>query len=252
MSRPEAGCAIVTGGSRGIGAATSRLAAARGWDVAINYARNVAAAEAVAQEVRALGRRAITLQADVADDAQVQSMFARLDREFGPLAGLANNAGVVDRSTRFVEMSPARLQRMFAINVFGTMYCCRQAVQRMSTRLGGAGGAIVNLSSVAAVLGSPGTYVDYAAAKGAVDSFTIGLGRELATEGVRVNAVRPGIIDTEIHADSGDARRAHKSAALIPMQRAGQAAEVAESVLWLLSPQAAYVTASILNVSGGR
>ncbi len=243
---------LVTGGSRGIGAATSRLAAARGWDVAINYARNVAAAEAVAQEVRALGRRAITLQADVADDAQVQSMFARLDREFGPLAGLANNAGVVDRSTRFVEMSPARLQRMFAINVFGTMYCCRQAVQRMSTRLGGAGGAIVNLSSVAAVLGSPGTYVDYAAAKGAVDSFTIGLGRELATEGVRVNAVRPGIIDTEIHADSGDARRAHKSAALIPMQRAGQAAEVAESVLWLLSPQAAYVTASILNVSGGR
>ena len=243
---------LVTGGSRGIGAATSRLAAARGWDVAINYARNGAAAEAVAQEVRALGRRAITLQADVADDAQVQSMFARLDREFGPLAGLANNAGVVDRSTRFVEMSPARLQRMFAINVFGTMYCCRQAVQRMSTRLGGAGGAIVNLSSVAAVLGSPGTYVDYAAAKGAVDSFTIGLGRELATEGVRVNAVRPGIIDTEIHADSGDARRAHKSAALIPMQRAGQAAEVAESVLWLLSPQAAYVTASILNVSGGR
>ncbi|MBL8313352.1 MAG: SDR family oxidoreductase [Rubrivivax sp.] len=243
---------LVTGGSRGIGAATSRLAAARGWDVAINYARNEAAAEAVAQEVRALGRRAITLQADVADDAQVQSMFARLDREFGPLAGLANNAGVVDRSTRFVEMSPARLQRMFAINVFGTMYCCRQAVQRMSTRLGGAGGAIVNLSSVAAVLGSPGTYVDYAAAKGAVDSFTIGLGRELATEGVRVNAVRPGIIDTEIHADSGDARRAHKSAALIPMQRAGQAAEVAESVLWLLSPQAAYVTASILNVSGGR
>lgn len=243
---------LVTGGSRGIGAATSRLAAARGWDVAINYARNGAAAEAVAQEVRALGRRAITLQADVADDAQVQSMFARLDREFGPLAGLANNAGVVDRSTRFVEMTPARLQRMFAINVFGTMYCCRQAVQRMSTRLGGAGGAIVNLSSVAAVLGSPGTYVDYAAAKGAVDSFTIGLGRELATEGVRVNAVRPGIIDTEIHADSGDAQRAHKSAALIPMQRPGQAAEVAECVLWLLSPQAAYVTASILNVSGGR
>ena len=243
---------LVTGGSRGIGAATSRLAAARGWDVAINYTRDAAAAEAVAQDVRALGRRAITLQADVADDAQVQSMFARLDRDFGPLAGLANNAGVVDRSARFVEMSPARLQRMFAINVFGTMYCCRQAVLRMSTRLGGAGGAIVNLSSVAAVLGSPGTYVDYAAAKGAVDSFTIGLGRELAAEGVRVNAVRPGIIDTEIHADSGDAQRAHKCAASIPMQRPGRADEVAESVLWLLSPQAAYVTGSILNVSGGR
>jgi NAD(P)-dependent dehydrogenase (short-subunit alcohol dehydrogenase family) len=159
---------------------------------------------------------------------------------------------VVDQGARFVEMDAARLQRMFAINVFGTMYCCRQAVQRMSTRLGGAGGAIVNLSSVAAVLGSPGLYVDYAAAKGAIDTFTIGLGRELAAEGVRVNAVRPGIIDTEIHADSGDAQRAHKSNALIPMQRPGRAEEVAEGVLWLLSPQAAYVTGTILNVSGGR
>ncbi len=241
---------LVTGGSRGIGAAISRLAAVRGWDVAINYKRDAAAAESVAQVVRDAGRRAITLQADVADAAQV--MFARLDRDFGPLAGLANNAGVVDRAARFVDMTPARLQRMFAINVFGTLYCCAEAVRRMSTRLGGAGGAIVNLSSVAAVLGSPGTYVDYAAAKGAIDSFTIGLGRELATEGVRVNAVRPGIIDTEIHADGGDAQRAHKSAALIPMQRPGRAEEVAESVLWLLSPQAAYVTGSILNVSGGR
>jgi NAD(P)-dependent dehydrogenase (short-subunit alcohol dehydrogenase family) len=243
---------LVTGGSRGIGAATARLAAARGWDVAINYTRDAAAAEAVAQDVRAQGRRAVTLQADVADEAQVHAMFATLDRDFGPLAGLANNAGVVDQGARFVEMDAARLQRMFAINVFGTMYCCRQAVQRLSTRLGGAGGAIVNLSSVAAVLGSPGLYVDYAAAKGAIDTFTIGLGRELATEGVRVNAVRPGIIDTEIHADSGDAQRAHKSNALIPMQRPGRAEEVAEGVLWLLSPQAAYVTATILNVSGGR
>ena len=243
---------LVTGGSRGIGAATARLAAARGWDVAINYTRDAAAAEAVAQDVRAQGRRAVTLQADVADEAQVHAMFATLDRDFGPLAGLANNAGVVDQGARFVEMDAARLQRMFAINVFGTMYCCRQAVQRLSTRLGGAGGAIVNLSSVAAVLGSPGLYVDYAAAKGAIDTFTIGLGRELAAEGVRVNAVRPGIIDTEIHADSGDAQRAHKSSALIPMQRPGRAEEVAEGVLWLLSPQAAYVTATILNVSGGR
>ncbi len=212
---------LVTGGSRGIGAATARLAAARGWDVAINYTRDAKAAEAVAQDVRAHGRRAITLQADVADEAQVRALFTTLDRDFGQLAGLANNAGVVDQAARFVDMDATRLQRMFAINVFGTMYCCRQAVQRMSTRLGGAGGAIVNLSSVAAVLGSPGLYVDYAAAKGAIDTFTIGLGRELAAEGVRVNAVRPGIIDTEIHADSGDAQRAHKSSALIPMQRPG-------------------------------
>lgn len=243
---------LVTGGSRGIGAAIARLAALRGWDVAINYARDTTAAEAVAQDVRAQGRRAITLQADVADPAQVEAMFTRLDRDFGPLAGLANNAGVVDRGARFVETDATRWQRLFAINVFGTMHCCRQAVQRMSTRLGGAGGTIVNLSSVAAVLGSPGLYVDYAAAKAAIDTFTIGLGRELAAEGVRVNAVRPGIIDTEIHAASGDAQRAFKSVALIPMQRPGRADEVAQSVLWLLSPQASYVTASILDVSGGR
>ncbi len=243
---------LITGGSRGIGAATALMAASRGWNVAINYARDARAAEDVAQAVRAQGHRAITVQADVADEAQVLAMFARLDREFGPLAGLVNNAGVVAMASRFVDIGSTRLQRMFAVNVFGTMACTRQAVLRMSTRLGGAGGAIVNLSSVAAVLGSPGLYVDYAAAKGAIDSFTIGLGRELACEGVRVNAVRPGIVDTEIHADSGDAQRGHKSIPLIPMQRLGRAEEIAESVLWLLSPAASYVTGSVLNVSGGR
>ena len=243
---------LVTGGSRGIGAAISRLAAARGWDVAINYARDATAADAVAQDVRTLGRRAITLQADVADEAQVQSMFARLDRDFGPLAGLANNAGVVDQGARFVEMEAARLQRMFAINVFGTMHCCRQAVQRMSTRLGGAGGAIVNLSSVAAVLGSPGLYVDYASAKGAIDSFTIGLAKEVAAEGIRVNAVRPGLIETEIHASGGLPDRVRDLQHLVPMQRGGTALEVAQAIVWLLSDAASYTTMSLLDVSGGR
>jgi NAD(P)-dependent dehydrogenase (short-subunit alcohol dehydrogenase family) len=247
---------LVTGGGRGIGAATAQLAAAQGWDVAINYARDEAAAEAVADAVRATGRRALTLCADVADEGQVRAMFATLDRHaeegLGPLAGLVNNAGVVDVAARVDEMSGARLQRMFAVNVFGTMLCAREAVRRMSSRHGGAGGAIVNLSSAAARLGSPGQYVDYAAAKGAVDVFTLGLAREVAAEGVRVNAVRPGVINTEIHASGGQPERATRLAPTLPMQRPGTADEVAQAIVWLLSPAASYTTGALLDVSGGR
>jgi NAD(P)-dependent dehydrogenase (short-subunit alcohol dehydrogenase family) len=243
---------LITGGSRGIGAATARLAAARGWDVAINYHRDEAAAQAVAAEVRACGRRAITLRADVADDTQVRAMFAALDREWGPLAGLVNNAGVVDVAARVDEMSAERVARMFAINVLGTIACAREAVRRMSTRHGGSGGAIVNVSSVAASLGSPGQYVDYAASKGAVDVFTLGLAREVAAEGVRVNAVRPGIIDTEIHASGGQPERARQLAAAVPMQRPGRADEVAAAIVWLLSAEASYATGAALDVTGGR
>ncbi|MCW5609448.1 MAG: SDR family oxidoreductase [Rubrivivax sp.] len=243
---------LVTGGSRGIGAATARLAAARGWDVAINYTRDAAAAEHVAADVRAAGRRALLLQADVADEAQVLAMFARLDAEWGRLAGLVNNAGVVDVAQRVDEMSAARIRRMFEINVFGSLWCAREAVRRMSTRHGGSGGAIVNLSSVAAKLGAPAQYVDYAAAKGAIDTFTLGLAREVAAEGVRVNAVRPGVIATEIHASGGQPDRAERLAPQVPMQRPGSAEEVAEAVLWLLSDAASYTTGAVLDVGGGR
>ncbi|HSW27793.1 MAG TPA: SDR family oxidoreductase [Burkholderiaceae bacterium] len=244
--------ALITGASRGIGAATARLLAERGHDVAINYARNAAAAEAVAAQVRALGRRALLVRADVADEAAVVAMFEAVDRGLGRLTALVNNAGIVDMKARLDEMSAARFKRMLDVNVLGTLLCSREAVKRMSTRHGGAGGSIVNLSSIAASLGAPAMYVDYAASKGAIDSLTLGLGRELANEGVRVNAVRPGIIDTEIHADSGDVDRPHKSASRIPMQRPGTALEIAQAIVWLVSDEASYVTATVLGVSGGR
>jgi NAD(P)-dependent dehydrogenase (short-subunit alcohol dehydrogenase family) len=243
---------MVTGGSRGIGAATARLAAARGFDVAINYQRDAASAEAVADEIRALGRRALCLQGDVADEAQVDAMFRRLDAEMPRLSGLVNNAGIVAMKARLDEMDVARWRRMFDINVVGTLLCAQHAVKRMSTRHGGNGGAIVNLSSVAATLGGPAMYVDYAASKGAVDVFTVGLARELAAEGVRVNAVRPGIIDTDIHAASGDRGRPQKSSQVIPMQRPGRAEEIATAILWLLSDEASYTTGALLDVTGGR
>ncbi len=243
---------LVTGASRGIGAAAAIACAHHGWDVAVNCARDTAAAEAVAAQVRALGRRAIVVQADVADEAAVLAMFARVDAELGPLAGLVNNAGVLDVQARVQDMSVARLQRVFGINVIGSIVCAREAVKRMSTQHGGAGGAIVNLSSVAARLGAPGWYVDYAASKGAIDSFTIGLAREVAMQGVRVNAVSPGIIDTDIHASGGQPNRAHESSALIPMQRPGTADEVAAAIVWLLSDEAGYTTGAVLDVSGGR
>ncbi|GCL64202.1 SDR family oxidoreductase [Pseudaquabacterium pictum] len=243
---------LITGASRGIGAATARLAAARGWDVAINYARDAAAAEAVAADVRAAGRRAITVAADVADEAAVLAMFNRVDAELGPLAGLVNNAGIVAMKARLDEMDVARWQRMWAVNLTGSFLCAREAVRRMSTRHGGSGGAIVNLGSVAARIGSPAMYVDYAASKGAVDTFTIGLAQELAAEGIRVNAVRPGIIDTDIHADSGDRHRPQAAAAVIPMGRPGTADEIAAAVLWLLSAEASYTTGAIVDVAGAR
>jgi NAD(P)-dependent dehydrogenase (short-subunit alcohol dehydrogenase family) len=248
---------LVTGASRGIGAATALLAARRGWDVAVNYTRDETAADSVAAAVRALGRRAVTLRADVADEAQVIALFGTIDRlvsddGWAPLGGLVNNAGVVDVASRVDQMSGARIQRMFAINVFGSIWCAREAVRRMSKRHGQRGGSIVNLSSVAATLGAPGQYVDYAASKGAIDVFTVGLAREVAAEGVRVNAVRPGIIVTDIHASGGQPDRAERMAAVVPMQRAGSAEEVAAAIVWLLSDEASYTTGTIVDVSGGR
>lgn len=247
-----AGILLVTGGSRGIGAACCLQAAAAGWDVAVNYARDAAAAERVAAAMRTRGRRAITVAADVADEAQVLAMFARVDAELGPLTGLVNNAGIVDMAARVDEMSLARLKRMFDINILGSFLCAREAVRRMSTRHQGRGGAIVNLSSAAARLGSPAQYVDYAASKGAIDTFTLGLAREVAAEGIRVNAVRPGIIDTEIHASGGLPERAQDLAPQVPMKRAGSADEVAAAVLWLLSDAASYTTGTVIDVTGGR
>lgn len=243
---------LVTGGSRGIGAATARLAAAKGWAVAVNYTSNSSAAEEVAGAIRDGGGRAITVQADVAQEDQVLAMFAKVDAGLGPITALVNNAGVVDIAQRVDEMSLARLRRMFDINVIGSFLCAREAVRRMSTRHGGKGGAIVNVSSAAARLGAPGQYVDYAAAKGAIDSFTLGLAKEVAAEGIRVNAVRPGLIETEIHASGGIPDRVQQLAHLVPMQRGGSAEEVAQAIVWLLSPEASYTTMSLVDVSGGR
>lgn len=243
---------LVTGASRGIGAATALLCAREGWSVAVNYTRDAAAAQSVVQAIEAAGGRALALQADVADEAQVLAMFRRIDAELPRLAGLVNNAGVIDLGARVDEMSVERLQRMFGVNIIGSFVCAREALRRMSTRHGGAGGAIVNLSSAAARIGAPGMYVDYAASKGAIDTFTLGLAREVALEGVRVNGVRPGIIDTDIHAAGGLPDRAHQSASLIPMQRPGTADEVAQAIVWLLSDAASYTTGTTIDVTGGR
>jgi len=243
---------LVTGGSRGIGAAAALRAAERGWAVAVNYTSDATAAQAVVARIRDAGGMALAIQADVSIEAAVVELYARVDRELPPLNALVNNAGVVDLPGRVDETTTARLQRMFAINVFGSFICAREAVRRMSTKHGGRGGTIVNLSSAAARIGSPGQYVDYAAAKGAIDVFTMGLAKEVATEGIRVNAVRPGIIETDIHASGGTPDRAKQMAPLVPMQRAGSADEVALAIVWLMSDESSYTTGSVIDVSGGR
>lgn len=243
---------LVTGGGRGIGAAVARHAAQRGWRVAINYARDALSAETLAREIEADGGEAFCVRGDVGVEDEVLAMFEEVDARFGALHGLVNNAGIVAPKARLDEMSLSRLERMMRVNVLGTMLCAREAVKRMSTRHGRGGGAIVNVSSAAAVLGSPSEYVDYAASKGAVDSFTIGLARELAEEGIRVNAVRPGIIATEIHASGGQPDRIERMKGFVPMKREGSPDEIAWAILWLLSREASYTTGAILDVGGGR
>jgi NAD(P)-dependent dehydrogenase (short-subunit alcohol dehydrogenase family) len=243
--------AIVTGGSRGIGAATSVMLAKAGYLVVVNYVSNISAAEKIVAQIVNDGGKAAAIQGDVASEKDIVALFKAAD-QLGPLKVLINNAGVVDVKARVDEMSAERLARMFTINITGSFLCAREAVKRMSTRHGGSGGAIVNMSSAAATLGAPGQYVDYAATKGAIDTFTIGLAREVAGEGIRVNAVRAGIIDTEIHASGGEPERAAQLRGQIPMQREGTAEEVAETIIWLASDKASYVTGACLGVSGGR
>jgi len=249
---PSRRTVLVTGGSRGIGAAVALRCAEGGDAVAVNYARDAAAAKALVERIEAAGGQALAVQADVSDEAQVIAMFERIDAELPPLRALVNNAGIVDVAARLDEMSIERMRRIFEINVIGSFVCAREAVKRLSTRHGGAGGAIVNLSSAAARLGSPNIYIDYAASKGAIDTFTLGLARELAADGVRVNAVRPGIIETEIHETSGHGERARAQASQLPMQRLGTADEVAQAIVWLLSDAASYTTGALLDVAGGR
>jgi NAD(P)-dependent dehydrogenase (short-subunit alcohol dehydrogenase family) len=247
-----AGALIVTGASRGIGAATARLASARGYLVAVNFSADEAGAKAVVREIAAAGGRATAIRADISSEHDVLRLFDTAERELGRIGGLVNNAGVTGGVTRVAELRLEALQRVFAVNVIGAILCAREAVKRMSTRNGGGGGAIVNISSLAARIGGAGEWVHYAASKGAVETFTIGLAREVATEGIRVNAVAPGLIATELHARAGVPDRVERMKSSIPMQRAGSAEEVAEGVLWLLSPAASYVTGEILAIGGGR
>ena len=245
------GVLVVTGGSRGIGAATALLAAEAGYAVVVNYTGNVEAAEATVATIHATGGDAIAVRGDVSVPEDVEHIFRAADR-FGPLTGLVNNAGIVGRTARVEELDAERISRMLAVNITGSFLCAIAAIKRMSTKRGGPGGAIVNVSSAAAKLGGANSYVDYAAAKGAIDTFTVGLALEVAGEGIRVNAVRPGIIETDIHASGGDPDRATRLAPQIPMARPGTADEVARAILWLLSPDASYSTGTVLTVSGGR
>lgn len=247
----SSGVCLITGASRGIGAACAEQAAIAGYDVVVNFVRDGKAAERVAGLVRKAGRQAVTVQGDVGSPEDVERIFEATDK-LGPLAALINNAGIVAPRQRVDQYSVERLERMFRVNITGSFLCAAAAVRRMSTAKGGKGGAIVNLSSVAAVLGAPGQYVDYAASKGAIDVFTLGLAREVAEEGIRVNAVRPGIIDTEIHASGGEPDRAAQMRGAVPMKREGSAQEVANAVIWLLSDEASYVTGTVLDVTGGR
>ncbi len=243
---------LVTGGSRGIGAAVCQSAAAQGWAVVVNYASNRPAADAVVTAITKAGGTAVAVEGDVGSETGIDAIFAAVDKTFGRLDGLVNNAGIVGMPARIDEITSERLERMLRVNVTGSILCAAAAVRRMSVRHGGKGGVIVNLSSMAAVLGSAGQYVDYAASKGAIDSFTIGLSREVADDGIRVNAVRPGVIDTDIHASGGLPDRAREMSPTIPLKRPGTAQEVADAIVYLLSPSSSYVTGAILNVSGGR
>jgi len=244
--------AVITGGSRGIGAATAQLAAARGYAVCVNYRRNRTAAESVVRAIERAGGKAIAVAADVASEADVVRLFETVDRELGPVTALVNNASILETQMRLEDMDAARLQRIFAINVTGCFLCAREAVRRMSTQRGGQGGAIVNVSSVAARTGSPGEYVDYAASKGALDTMTIGLAKEVAEQGIRVNAVRPGFIYTDIHASGGEPNRVERVKQFVPMKRGGQPAEIAHAILWLLSDEASYTTGTFIDIAGGR
>ena len=243
---------LITGSSRGIGAATARLAAERGYAVCVNYLANQPAAQAVVAEITAKGGSAIAVQADVSQEADVVGLFAAVDRQLGALSALVNNAGTLETQMRVDEMDAARINRILTTNVTSYFLCAREAVRRMSTRYGGSGGAIVNVSSVASRLGSAGEYVDYAASKGAVDTLTIGLSREVATEGIRVNAVRPGFIYTDIHALGGEPGRVDRVKAVVPMQRGGHPIEVAQAILWLLSDEASYATGTFIDLAGGK
>jgi NAD(P)-dependent dehydrogenase (short-subunit alcohol dehydrogenase family) len=252
MSDSERRVLLITGASRGIGAATARLAAARGYDVAVNYASNAKAAEAVVADAERAGARAIAVKADVANEAEVEQLFAETERRLGPFWGLVNNAGIVGRASRLDAADPATIKSVVDLNVIGAFLCARAAVRRLSTRHGGKGGVIVNISSGAATLGSPGEFIWYAASKAAVDTLTIGLAREVAREGIRVNAVAPGLVDTEIHDTTGVANRVAALAPSIPLGRAGTPEEIAEAALFLLSDAASYATGAILRVAGGR
>lgn len=243
---------LITGASRGIGAATARLAAAEGYALCLNFNHRQDAAQSLLEELKSTGVRAIAVAADVSDETQVAGLFAAIDDEFGRLDVLVNNAGMLEHQMRLDEMDAARLARVFAVNVTGSFLCARQAVKRMSTLYGGNGGVIVNVSSIAAKLGAPNEYIDYAAAKGAIDSMTLGLAKEVAAEGIRVNAVRPGVIDTEIHASGGEPGRVERVKASVPMGRGGHAEEVAEAIVWLASDKASYTSGALLDVSGGR
>ena len=252
MNNENRGTLIVTGGSRGIGAAISRLAAAQGYSVAVNFLGNDEAAAALTNEIKRSGGRSTAIRADVAREADVQHLFAEAERRLGPVTALVNNAGITGGFARVDSIRTEMLERLLAVNVMGTILCSREAVRRLSTKHGGGGGVIVNISSRAADLGSPGEWVHYAASKGAVNTFTVGLACEVAREGIRVNAIAPGLVETDIHAAAGDPGRVAKLANTIPLGRAATPQEIAEAVIWVLSPRASYVTGSILTVSGGR